>query len=93
MGPKAVNESFGLFVFAFDVESPTDGILAGEFDDAACEGILAPGFEALLKDVGAIVVKAVALGFVVAAGADEEGVFGFGDGECFPDGLGHYWRN
>ena len=74
-------------LFAFDVKAGADDILAGEFHDAASEGGFAPGFEALIKNIGAVVFEAVTLGFIIAAGADEKGIVGFGNGKLFSNCL------
>jgi len=83
VGPEVFEEGVGDFIGAGDGEAAADDVLAGDFGDAAGEGVEAPGVEALLLEFLAGVLVAVEIGGVEGDGADEEFGFGFGEGEGF----------
>lgn len=77
VGPEVLEEGAGAGVGAGESEAAADDVLAGDFGDAAGEGVEAPGIEALGEDFGAGVLVAVEIGGIEGGGADEEFVFGF----------------
>jgi hypothetical protein len=52
--PELIDESFGFLIFTFEIETTTNDVLTGEFDDAASERIIMPGKEALIKNIRTI---------------------------------------
>lgn len=83
MVPEFFDEVGGGLVFAGDSKGGTDDMLGDDLDDAAGEGIEAPGVEALLEELFAGVLVAVEFRGVEGGGPDQKLVFGFGEDLAF----------